>query len=310
MNSKAGLSLVSLHTAAEIEGFSESWYGKTGKYPKFELSYHLNSQNIKDISFIRGRVLSGHAPCPGGRYLPNFGSRDVSVIQESFETLKTSADTVASFGGKILVLHAGYTMDGPVFTKYKERKKVLEEYDKQSSYLWLKEGSICKPGYGNSEEYRVHMYETLKNLSKAAAICMERGIRLAVENLNPRLTYLFQMPEDFIRMTEEIDNISICIDIGHLWISSLVHNYDYFTALKLLTSTGRVLSVHIHDNTSNSGSSPHYRDDHDTIGTGMVPIKESVLHLIKNSSANLIIEAASDPLKNMERLDNMVNLQD
>lgn len=310
MNNKTGLSLVSLHTAAEVEQFSESWYRKTDKHPEFELSYHMNSKSIKDVSFIKGRVLSGHAPCPGGRYLPNFGSRDASVIQESFDSLKTSADTVASFEGSILVLHAGYTMDGPVYTKYIKRKKVLEEYDKQSDYLWLKEGSICKPGYGNSEEYKVHMKETLKNLMEAAAICMDRGVRLAVENLNPRLTYLFQMPEDFVRMTEEIDNIFICIDIGHLWISSLVHNYDYFTALQLLTSTGRVVSAHIHDNPSNSGSNPNYSDDHRTLGTGVVPITESVLHLVKNSSANLVIEAASDPLKNLETLDRIVSLQD
>jgi len=309
-NNKTGLSLVSLHTAAEVEQFSESWYRKTGKHPEFELSYHMNSQFIEDIPFIKGRVLSGHAPCPGGRYLPNLGSRDASVIRESFDSLKISADTVASFGGNILVLHAGYTMDGPVYTKYIKRKKVLEEYDKQSDYLWLKEGSICKPGYGNSEEYKVHMKETLKNLKEAADICMDRGIRLAVENLNPRLTYLFQMSEDFVRMAEGIDNISICIDIGHLWISSLIHNFDYFTALQLLTSTGRVVSAHIHDNPSNSGSNPYYSDDHRTLGTGAVPIKESVLHLVKNSSANLIIEAASDPLKNLEMLDSMVCPQD
>jgi len=125
-------------------------------------------------------------------------------------------------GGEILVLHAGYTLDGPVFTESTKRKKVLEEYEKQSSFLWLKKGSICKPGYVFSDEYKIHMEETLKNLKEAANICMDKGIRLAVENLNPRLTYLFQIPEDFIRLTKEIDNIFICVDIGHLWISALV----------------------------------------------------------------------------------------
>jgi len=309
LSNKTGLSLVSLHSAAEVKEFSESWYRKTGIYPKFELSYHMDSQFIEDIPFIKGRVLSGHAPCPGGIYLPNLGSRDTSVIRESFDSLKKSADTVASFGGNILVLHAGYTMDEPVYTKFIKRKKILEKYDKKSSYLWLKEGSICKPGYENSEEYKIHMKETLKNLKGAAEICMKRGVRLAVENLNPRLTYLFQLPEDFIRIAEEIDNISICIDIGHLWISSLVHNFDYFTALQILTSTGRVVSAHIHDNPSTCGNNPHFSDDHRTLGTGSIPIKESVLHLVKNSSANLIIEAASEPLKNLEMLDRMVSLQ-
>ncbi len=255
-------------------------------------------------------MLSGHAPCPGGEYLPNLGSRDVSVIQHSFDSICASADTVALFGGNILVLHAGYTLDGSVFTEYSKRKKVLEEYEKKSPYLWLKDGSICKPEYVNSEEYKIHMNETLKNLKEAADICTEKGIRLAVENLNPRLTYLFQISEDFVRMTEKINNLYICIDIGHLWISSLVHNFDYFNALQLLTSTGRVVSVHIHDNTSINGKKSNYSDDHGSIGTGNVPVNESVSILVKNSSANLIVEASSNPLKNLEMLDSMVNQQD
>ncbi len=309
MNNKTGISLVSLHTPEEVREFSNSWYRRKGNYPQFELSYHMDSKILKDVSFIKGMVLSSHAPCPGGQYLPNFGSRDTSVIRDSFDSLKLSVDTAASFGGEILVLHAGYTLDSHVFTTYPERKKVLEEYEKQSSYLLLKEGSICKPDYVFSVEYKIHMKETIKNLKEAADICADKGVKLAVENLNPRLTYLFQIPEDFIRMTEEINNIFICIDIGHLWISSLVHNFDYFKALQLLTSTGRVVSVHIHDNTSINGSIPHYSDDHGSIGTGNVPVNESILLLVKNSSANFIVEASSNPLINLEMLDSMVNLE-
>jgi len=309
MNNRTGLSLVSLHSPAEVEEFSDLYFRKTGKHPFFELSYQMDSRFIGDVSFVEGNVLSGHAPCPGEKYLPNLGSRDTVVVRESLDSIGRSADTVTSFGGEILVLHAGYTLDSPVYTEYAKRKKVLEEYEKQSPYLWLKEGSICKPNYGSSEEYSVHMDETLKNLKKAANICMERGVKLAVENLNPRLTYLFQMPEDFIRLTEEIANIFICVDMGHLWISSLVHGYDYFDALKILTSTGRVVNAHIHDNNSVSGNIPRYSDDHGSFGTGTVPIEESISVLVKNSSTNLIVEAASEPVKNLEILESMVSEQ-
>ncbi len=201
-----------------------------------------------------------------------------------------------------MVLHAGYTLDSPVYTNHLKRKKVLEEYEKQSTYLWLKEGSICKPDYVNSDEYKTHMDETLKNLKLASEICMDRGVKLAVENLNPRLIYLFQMPEDFIRLTKEVDNIFICIDIGHLWISALVHKFDYFDALESIILTDRVVSAHIHDNASVSGNNYYYNDDHGSIGSGNVPVRESVSILVKKSSANLIIEAVSDPIKNLELL--------
>ncbi len=302
MNNKTGLSMVSLHTPAQALEFAESWNRKTGNYPNFELSYQSNTQYLQDIVSLKGKVLSGHAPCPGGEYLPNLGSRDASVIQGSLNSIRKSADTVASFGGTILVLHAGYTLDSPVYTKYIKRKKVLEEYEKQSPYLWRKEGSICKPGYVKSEEYNNHMEVTLENLKEAADNCMDRGIKLTVENLNPRLTYLFQMPEDFVALTREIKNISICIDIGHLWISSLVHKFDYFDALNIIISTNRVVNAHIHDNASVSGSNHYYNDDHGSIGTGNVPIQKSVSILVKKSSANLIVEAVSEPIKNLEIL--------
>jgi sugar phosphate isomerase/epimerase len=310
MNNSIGISLVSLHTPEEIREFSNFWYRRKGEYPQFELSYHMDSKILEDVSFIKGMVISSHAPCPGGQYLPNFGSRDSSVVWDSFDSLKLSADTAALFGGEILVLHAGYTLDSHVFTTYLKRKKVLEKYEKNHPNLLIKEGSICNPDYVKSDEYKIHMDEAIKNLKIASDICLEKGVRLAVENLNPRLTYLFQMPEDFIRMTREISNIYICIDIGHLWISSLIHKFDYFDALNSMITTGRVISVHIHDNASHSGINSYYSDDHESIGRGKVPVSESVDILVRNSSANLIVEASSDPMKNLEILEQMVTAKD
>jgi len=85
-----------------------------------------------------------------------------------------------------------------------------------------------------------------------------------------------------------------------------IYSFDYFDALNTIISTDRVVSVHIHDNTSISGSNPHFSDDHGSIGTGNVPINESVSVLVKKSSANLIVEAVSDPMKNLELLNSMV----
>ncbi len=303
MKNKIGLSFVSLHSPRETFNFIQTWYEETGTYPNFELSYKMDSSFLKDIVSIKGKVLSAHVPCPGSEYLPNFGSRNASVIQSSINSIRESADAVVSFGGNILVLHAGYTLDTLVFTEYRKRESILGTYKNKNIYLLMEEGSICNYKYVKSDEYKLHMRVTIENLKKAADICMEKGIKLAVENLNPRLTYLFQLPEDFILMTREIKNIFICIDIGHLWISSLVHGFDYFDALNTLLETGRVISVHIHDNKSVSGSHPYYNDDHESIGKGNVPIKESISILLEKSSANLIIEAVSEPLENLRTLD-------
>ncbi|MCK5737107.1 MAG: TIM barrel protein, partial [Spirochaetaceae bacterium] len=237
-----------MKTALEVESFFETYYKETGQYPSLEIPYEWDSLMLEYLPSIKGRVLSGHNPCPGdGDFLPNLGSRDSSVIRASLDSIVTSAETVVSFGGDILILHAGYLQDGPLITHniVQNRKK-----------------GMCKPGYEESADYSLHMKAAIGNLNEAAAACMDMGVRLAVENLLPRFNYLFQMPEDFLFMVQEIENIFICVDVGHLWVSSLVHDYDYLQALILLISTERVVSAHIHDNRSINGNNPHYNDDH------------------------------------------------
>jgi sugar phosphate isomerase/epimerase len=123
-----------------------------------------------------------------------------------------------------------------------------------------------------------------------------------VENLNPRLTYLFQLPEELTALAREIPEIVFCVDLGHLWISSLAHGFEFLQGLREILATGRVVSVHVHDNPSTLGPPPVLADDHTLIGSGRVPIGEALSVLARAGSPRLIIESKAPALENGERL--------
>ena len=103
------------------------------------------------MSFLRGQVLSGHAPCPAGTFLPNLGSRNRENLEKSFNVIRESAVTTAYFEGEILVLHAGYTMDDLVYRDYRLRQATLDALPDELGDVWLKEGAVCRGDYTTDE---------------------------------------------------------------------------------------------------------------------------------------------------------------
>jgi len=102
-----GLSLIVFKNPEEVKDFIRASQELLDFEPFFELSYHLDGDFLESVSFLKGRVLSAHAPCPSQVYFPNLGSRDPRVVRESFEIIRKSAQTVSSFGGSNLVRHPG-----------------------------------------------------------------------------------------------------------------------------------------------------------------------------------------------------------
>ena len=313
---KIGISLVAFKNIDSVESFME--YFEDNNIPSyFELSYTLTKKDIKTLAFLKGKTLSVHAPCPSTEYYPNFGSSNSEIVKNSFETLKKSAETAADFGGDIVVLHPGYTLDVPVYSDYQKRKALLEENKKEHEYIRTKEGGICKPEYVKTDLYRNHILTTVENLKHAAEVCEERGVSLAIENLNPRITYLFQIPDDLIFALENMKDIGVCLDLGHLWISSLLYRFNYLKAVKKLAETGRVLTVHVHNNYSEFGEpsidkqktsnkKAVFSDDHNPFWMGNAPIDDA-LKVLKNSGVKrFIIESVTEPKKNLLRLSRLI----
>ncbi len=308
---RTGVSLSAFRSPSEVEAFREASQVGGRPDPLFELAYTLDRCSLDGLASIKGRTLSIHAPCPGGVHFPNFGSADPAVRAESLETLRQSAETAMEFGAGILVLHPGYTTDLPVFVDTAKRLAGIDAGTaEEAEWIWVGEGSICRPGYCLSPLYRRHMEIALEGLAVAAELSAEAGVLLAVENLNPRMSYLFQVPEEFTVLARHVPAIRFCVDLGHLWISSLVHGFDFVEGLGEILATGRVVTSHIHDNDSRpgerAGAPPHCGDDHARIGSGKVPI-EAALRLLRNAGvANLIVETKAEARDSLDRLERMI----
>jgi sugar phosphate isomerase/epimerase len=299
-----GVSLVAFSSAAEVRGFIAEAGRRHGLEPAFELSYAMSAALLAEVVFLEGHVLSAHAPCPAAELFPNLGSRDPRVVGDSLEAVRASAATAAAFGAGALVLHPGYTTDAAVLSDAQRRLASLEAHADtgDAGWLWLQRGTVCRPGYCESPGYRLHLEVASENLERAAAVCAEEGVRLAVENLNPRLTYLFQLPSELARLAARIPGIALCVDLGHLWLSSLVHGFGFVEGLAEILATGRVVTTHVHDNGSTLGPPPMLSDDHAPIGTGSVPIGDALPLLAAAGVRPLIVESLGPAMASFEAL--------
>ena len=89
MNRILGLSLVGFREREAIQAHQEQFPSL-----QWELSYKMSEQFLSDVEpIIADRVVSVHACCPAEPLFPNFGSRDKTVLDESFKALKRPLKT-------------------------------------------------------------------------------------------------------------------------------------------------------------------------------------------------------------------------
>lgn len=289
------ISLVAFKTMEELSSYLEQVPDA-----RFELSYRM-SEELLDEFFppIEGRVDSVHACCPAEAIFPNFASYDPAVLKESFTAVEHTLRTCNRFGATIMVLHPGYVTDFAIPASFEERKRLLDDPSFEP-YVGVADGAICRADYPDSPVYRHHAFQAALQLAEVADRAASYGVRLAVENLNPRVAYLFQKPEEMVSLAESHEAISLCLDVGHLYIASTVYGFDYLEGLRTILATGRVVNCHLHSN-STDGAAGRYRDDHHTIDRHDFPI-EQTLRLLLSSKANLVLEIVEEPVYNSHRL--------
>lgn len=316
---RVACSTVSLRGVDAVAAYASAYQAAFAGEALFELSYEWEIDSPEQAPGLRGAVVSVHAPCPRSAHFPNLGSRDPSVRRASLEDIRRSAETAAAFGAGFVVLHPGYTLDVAVPVDSSRRFAVLARHaGGEERYVWSREGSICTPGYCETAACRLHREEATANLAEALRICESEGVELAVENLNPRVTYLFQLPAELVHVVHVLPQLRLCVDLGHLWISSLVHGFDFVSGLRDILATGRVVSAHVHDNDSRLGTrvservvdappdGSRFGDDHLAIGRGNVPIAAAVHQLKRAGVGTLVIETLDPPLESVRRLMRML----
>jgi sugar phosphate isomerase/epimerase len=299
MDNPIVLSLAGLKTKEEIVEYITGFETATSRKALFELSYTMGRDFLNSVKpELLDRTVSVHAACPSTEFFPNLASDDADVIERSNRDLDTTLETAVEYGASLVVVHPGYVTNRAIPTDEALQKRLLTSVEFEP-YIRIRKGSICGSDYADTPQYRVFLERTLANLAQFSLRCAERGIGLAIENLNPRAGYLIQTPHDMIEMVRVLPSAGLCLDIGHLWISDTVYGFDFLEGIKQILATGRVLTAHLHSNHSgNSGAKlARYTDDHESLYAGNVPVRETI-RLLSGSGANLVIEVKKEELKN------------
>ncbi|MDY0287258.1 MAG: TIM barrel protein [Sphaerochaeta sp.] len=267
---------------------------------KFELSYEMSASLLSAMApLLQGRVVSVHASCPHTLFFPNLASSNEGVLSRSFADLRASLDTACDFGAAYLVLHPGYATDRPIPSNSRERELILTGEEFQP-YIWKHEGSVCVPGYTETPLYERFKKRAVENMLIFSRECAERGVILAVENLNPRVGYLFQTPQEMVRLVQENPELSLCLDVGHLWVSSCLYGFDFMEGVMQILDTGKVVTTHLHSNSSHAGvdqASIRLQDDHTSFDSWDFPYKRLTEEFIRGNT-NLVLEVKEKPLEN------------
>ena len=280
---KRAISLVGFKSRQSVED-----YIKAFPRARFELAYNMSSAFLSSLEpLLAGRVVSLHACCPLVRCFPNFASSSPVVLKESFDAMDESLESAKRFHAELMVLHPGYATDSALPSDAAKRTAVLQGPDFQR-FVGREEGSICTPDYIRSREYRHHFALMKENLAVLAPRMEHKGVRLAIENLNPRAGYLCLHPDEFAELAS-MPSLYFCLDVGHLWISHFVLGFDFFAALAKMMATGRVLSCHLHSNPSDGTV---LRDAHEPFEANGFPF-ERVLSCLLPYHPNLVLEQIS-----------------
>lgn len=288
---KKGISLVGIKDIDTIKRIRES-------YPDcyFELSYLSTPSELKEIlPIVKYRVASIHLLAPVKDYFPNLAS--FSSYEWSEKAILENAELAKEIGAENLVLHPGYLVDGLVSRDYQTRLTQLKNLNMEE-YMLQKEESVAAPSYIKSERYKKAFKIMVENALKLNKKINNLGLNLTLENLNPRVGYMNLLPEESIYLASL--GLDLCIDVGHLFINSIIFGFDCLSQTKLLLDTGRVKTMHLHSNPSHVG---YYKDSHLSFDKYM-PYYKEIISYASSKGANLILESIEEPERNVGLLFN------
>lgn len=286
-----GISLVNILSRKEVEAIISA-------YPdvSFELSYAMTAefwQTTKDI--VAPRTISIHSLSPRRDFFPNLASFDDKAIEWSLERLMEDARFAVSIGVEYLVVHPGYLLPGLVPSDSKRRIAMLSTSGLER-FIIKEPGSICMPSYVSDDGYRKAFCRMKRNLRRVSSRLSDIGVTLLCENLNPRAGYMNIMPAEMEELAQE--GLGLCLDIGHLWMTSVLVGLDFITDMERILATGKVRSTHLH---SNPTDGKIFIDSHESLDAYDLPWKRA-LSLIEGSGANMILETVENPLHNLSLL--------
>ena len=228
----------------------------------YDKNLFKNLMNIKQQEKINF-LLHSYFPPPQERFILNFA--DISEETRSF--IKETMRFVNSLDIDYYSIHAGFKK------KFNLEKELLFE----------------------SDDKKVFMQENIADNLKWFKMQFPDK-KMALENLYPNnnIKCCFMMHiDEIVSMMDDLADIYLLLDLGHLKISSRILGFNYLEAAELLFEKygNRILEIHLSENSG-------MNDDHWILNSNSIQymIIEKYANLITQNKINVTIESRGSTL--------------
>lgn len=220
----------------------ENFYACRDACRKYGFEFGVQLHNTSDdniINFVRqsGEKFTVHAPVRGDYSLNLSTSQNLPIIFKAFED---NYNFLKELKVDLTVFH-GFAMTDILIGSMKSQA----DYAKNLSLLKrddLKNGenSIINNDFTKLPEYFERLdflRENLKSVRKNFP-----DVVFSIENDLPVYGYGAMKLSDMVQLEHPI-----CIDVGHLWVSSLAIDFDYYRELEIGLAECDVRMIHFHN---------------------------------------------------------------
>ncbi len=204
----------------------------------FEFGIQLHNSVTKDLyNKIKDTDVefSVHAPVFSD-YFINLAHNDFKTVLAGFQN---TATTMQSLRGSVILFHGFFMTQKPIRNDPGNYGKVLR--DAIDDKYRLNDTRVMDPKYLETEEFRNYQNTVKQNMKLLRdaypfyTICMENDFP-GIGNGN-------QAPAHLIYL-----DCPIWLDTGHLWASSILNKFDFYTGIDTICKQCQVIGVHLNTN--------------------------------------------------------------
>jgi hypothetical protein len=221
-------------------------------------SFGVQIHNNSDLATVRRLVdwrpdgvrLSVHSPALATHFL-NLATSNRSAIEQTLEETLPVLDWAQT---TTFFFHGFFLTEKPIPHDMSRYREVVG--GAMGDGIALGNSFIMDPRLFSTELYVRHKALLVENFA-----WLQRRLphlTVALENDYPGLGTALQRPEDIIGTIP-----NLWLDLGHLWVSSLVHRFDFYQAIDELIAKVNIVGVHLHNNFSTADMAvEELRDSH------------------------------------------------
>ncbi|MBR2508962.1 MAG: hypothetical protein IKB71_04380 [Lentisphaeria bacterium] len=251
-----------------------------GFIPSVQLHNTVSQQTLQKIIDC-GLPMSAHAPIVGDYSLNLATEKNLDIIFDAFDK---NADFMRQNNIKRSVFH-GFSMCDDLIPRMRCQDDYRITLKKSCRDEFLLEDSWLNVDFSHLEEYRTRQHILKKNLAELRRRYPD--LLFCIENDMPIYGYSNMKLAQMAFLEHPV-----CIDIGHLYSSSLLFDFDFFAELEFGMQNLDVQMIHFH-NSLMTAETPkkEIRDGHQRLVTPSKMNWQKALKIfLKYNMQNFVLE--------------------